>query len=431
MNTVGLISLGCCKNLVDSEMLLGYFYDAGYKIVNKPEEADIIIINTCGFILDSKKESLAAIFEMANYHKKIIVSGCLSQRYYDELKSSLKEADLLIKIDDYDNLKDIIKEVDASFKNDKNNGLSYYSRIFDDKAFSAYLKIGEGCSNHCSYCAIPLIRGDLKSRYKQDIIKEAKILANKGIKELVVIAQDTTKYGLDIYGKVEIENLLKELLKIKEFSYIRLLYLYPDEISDELISLFKNEERLTPYFDIPIQHSEDKILKSMNRRGNKKFLYNLFNKIKKEVPNAILRTTLMVGFPGETEEDFNNLCQFIKDIEFDHLGVFTFSKEEDTKAYNMKNQIRKDIKLKRKDEILKIQRHISYSKNKKHINEIMKGLVIGKSKNYYLLRSYYNAPDDIDGNIYFTSDEILNNGDIVNVKISSVSVYDLYGIHIK
>ena len=426
MKKVGVVSLGCCKNLVDSQMLLGYFCNAGYQVVVDPKKADVIIVNTCGFILDSKKESIDTIFEMSSYNKKLIVTGCLAQRYYKELKEELVEANQIIKIDDYDNILDKIKEIDSDFNN-TNRGLSYFDRVLDDNAFSAYLKIGEGCSNNCTYCAIPLIRGPLKSRPMESIVKEAQMLANKKIKELVVIAQDTTKYGLDIYHKTKIEDLLKELLKIKEFSYIRLLYLYPDEISDELIHMFKNEKRLTPYFDIPIQHSEDNILKAMNRRGNKLFLKTLFNKIKKEVPNAILRTTIMVGFPNESEEDFNNLCEFIKEIRFDHLGVFTYSREEDTLSYDMPNQIDEETKQKRKDILLKIQRHISYQNNQKHLNEIMEGIVVSKNKNYYMLRSYFNAPDDIDGNIYFTSNKPIEIGTMAKIKITQALVYDLYG----
>lgn len=426
MKKVGVVSLGCCKNLVDSQMLLGYFCNSGYQVVVDPKKADVIIVNTCGFILDSKKESIDTIFEMSSYNKKLIVTGCLAQRYYKELKEELVEANQIIKIDDYDNILDKIKEIDSDFNN-TNRGLSYFDRVLDDNAFSAYLKIGEGCSNNCTYCAIPLIRGPLKSRPMESIVKEAQMLANKKIKELVVIAQDTTKYGLDIYHEIKIEDLLKNLLKIKEFSYIRLLYLYPDGISDELIHMFKNEKRLTPYFDIPIQHSEDNILKAMNRRGNKLFLKTLFNKIKKEVPNAILRTTIMVGFPNESEEDFNNLCEFIKEIRFDHLGVFTYSREEDTLSYDMPKQIDEDTKQKRKDILLKIQRHISYQNNQKHLNEIMEGIVVAKNKNYYMLRSYFNAPDDIDGNIYFTSNKPIEIGTMAKIKITQALVYDLYG----
>lgn len=426
MSKVGIVSLGCCKNLVDSEMILQFFVDSGYQITVDPSEADIIIINTCGFILDAKKESIDTIFEMLNYHKKIIVTGCFAQRYYDVLKKQIPELDLIIKIDDYPHFKKMVKTIIPSLKNSE-DGLSYQKRSISSSDFSAYLKIGEGCSNNCSYCAIPLIRGPLHSRTIDDIYQEALNLTNRGIKELVLIAQDTTKYGLDLYHQIKIEELLKKILTIKEFKYIRLLYLYPDEISDELIDLFKNEKRLTPYFDIPIQHSESHILKDMNRRGDKQFLLNLFNKIKSKVPDAILRTTVMVGFPNETNEDVDQLIKFMQEVEFDHLGAFSYSKEEDTPSYNFKGQISEKSKKERLDRVMKAQSHISYQKNKKHIGEIMNGLVVGKKGKYYLLRSYWNAPDDIDGQIMFTSHQKLSNGDYVKVKINNALIYDLSG----
>lgn len=426
MSKVGIVSLGCCKNLVDSEMILQFFVDSGYQITVDPKQADIIIVNTCGFILDAKKESIDTIFEMLTYHKKVIVTGCLAQRYYEILKKQIPEMDLLIKIDDYSHFKKMVQTIIPDLTNE-NEGLSYQKRTISTSDFSAYLKIGEGCSNNCTYCAIPLIRGPLHSRSIDDIYQEALNLANKGIKELVLIAQDTTKYGLDLYHQIKIEELLKKILTIKEFKYIRLLYLYPDEISDELIDLFKNEERLTPYFDIPIQHSESHILKDMNRRGDKQFLIDLFNKIKSRVPNAILRTTIMVGFPNETNDDIDQLINFMQEVEFDHLGAFSYSKEEDTPSYNFKGQISEKKKKERLDKVMKAQSHISYQKNKKHIGEIMNGLVIGKKGEFYLLRSYWNAPDDIDGQIMFTSHQKLSNGDYVKVKINNALIYDLSG----
>ena len=430
MKTVGIISLGCCKNLVDSELLLGYFKDSNYTVVTQPETADVIIINTCGFILDAKKESLDMIFEMAKYKKKLVITGCLVQRYYKELKKELPEADLLVKISDYPHLYDKVIQIDKRFKK-ITDGIWYYNRVIPYNGYSAYLKIAEGCSNHCSYCAIPLIRGELKSRRIKDIMIEAKYLATRNIKELVVIAQDTTKYGLDIYGKVKIVDLLKQLLEIKDFQFIRLLYLYPDEIDDDLIQLIKNEKRIAPYFDIPIQHSEDRILKAMNRRGSKQFLLNKNKKIRKEIPNAILRTTIMVGFPGETQEDFDNLIDFIKEVKFDHLGVFAYSREEDTPSFNMKDQISDEIKTKRVDDVMIAQHYISKEKNESHIGEIMTGIVIKRTNRYYYLRSYYNAPDEIDGNILFNSRRRLKVGDVVKVEITNSTPYDLYGEFVK
>lgn len=420
----GLVSLGCEKNLVDSELVLGYLKHYGHEITNDPNVADAIIINTCGFIADSKKEAIETILEMANYKKKIIVIGCLATRYKDALKKAMPEIDILITLNDYNHFGKYLSSLDDSFKDD---GLSFNNRVLSTPSFSAYLRIADGCSNNCAYCAIPLIRGKNKSRTIEDIILEANRLVKDGVKEVTLLAQDTTKYGLDIYNKVRIVDLLKELLQIKELEYIRLLYLYPDEIEDELIELIGKEKRLTPYFDIPIQHSEDSVLKNMNRRGDKQYLLNLFNKIKNTVPNAILRTTVMVGFPGESEEDFNNLVDFIKQVEFDHLGCFTFSKEEDTLAFKYKNQIDEETKKRRKDIIMKEQSRISYRKNKAHIGEIMEGLIIEKKNNGYKLRSYYNAIDDIDGSIIVNSNLDLSLGQKVKVKITNAFVYDLLG----
>ena len=429
MKKVGLVSLGCSKNLVDSENILGLFDRNGYEITNDPKDADVIVVNTCGFIEPSKKESIENILEMVSYHKKVVVTGCLAERYYDELKKEIPEVDLYIPIRDYDKFNKLLYSLDDSI--DPTLGVDDEYRIVSTGPYSAYLKIGEGCDNRCSYCAIPLIRGHFVSRDMSSIIKEAKDLASNGIKEIVVLQQDTTKYGIDIPDpKVNIVNLLKELLIIKEFDYIRLLYLYPDEISDELIDLIGNEPRLTPYFDIPIQHSESHILKAMYRRGDKDFLIKLFNKIRTKVPNAILRTTVMVGFPGEEEADVDNLIEFMKDIKFDHLGAFTYSQEENTPASNFDHQIEECEKKKRLDKVMKAQQKISYQQNKKHVGEIMEGLVVGIDNNNYLLRSYWNAPDDVDGKIYFSSNIELHVGDKVKVKITNAFVYDLMGEYV-
>ena len=424
MKKVGLISLGCAKNLVDSENILGLL-KKHYQIVNTIDDSDIIVVNTCGFITSSKKESIETILEAISHGKKVVVTGCLVERYYEELKKEIPEVDSFIPIRKYDTFLEEFSKADDELK--VTGGVSDQYRMISTGPFSCYLKIGEGCSNHCSYCAIPLIRGEFKSRPFDYIIEEAKNLANVGIKEIIVLQQDTTKYGVDLSHNENIVDLLKELLKIKEFDYIRLLYLYPDEITDELIELIGKEERLTPYFDIPIQHSEDHILKDMNRRGDKAFLKQLFNKIRDKVPHAVLRTTVMVGFPGETDEDFNNLKDFISEIGFDHLGVFTYSREENTPSYDYPNQIDEDIKEKRKDDLMRLQQSISYRKNKTHVGETMTGLVIGKENDLYLLRSYWNAPDDVDGKIYFKSKNGLQLGQKVNVKINEAFVYDLMG----
>ena len=427
MKKVGIVSLGCSKNLVDSENILGLFDRNGYDITNDPSEADIIVVNTCGFIESSKKESIENILEMIGYGKKVVVTGCLAQRYYEDLKREIPEVDAYIPIRDYSHFNEVLSALDKDI--DPSLGVDDEYRIVSTGPYSAYLKIGEGCDNRCSYCAIPLIRGGFVSRPYEEIIKEAKDLADNGIKEVIVLEQDTTKYGIDFKDKkYNIVDLLHGLLEIKGLKYIRLLYLYPDEISDELIELIGKEDRLTPYFDVPIQHSETHILKDMYRRGDKDFLINLFKKIREKVPNAILRTTVMVGFPGETEEDVDSLIEFIKDVKFDHLGAFTYSQEEDTPAAIFPNQIDEDIKKKRLARVMKAQQTVSYKQNKKHIGEIMEGLVIGQDEHSnYLLRSYWNAPDDVDGKIFFTSKKELHNGDIVRAKITDAFVYDLLG----
>ena len=425
MKKVALISLGCAKNLVDSENMLGLLIKNNYQIVNNKDDADILIINTCGFIESSKKESIDTILDNINKNQKVVVTGCLVNRYKDELAKEIPEVDLWIPIRDYPRFTQLLATLDQDITNYE--GLNDNYRLVSTGSYSAYLKIGEGCSNCCTYCAIPLIRGPYVSRPYEDIISEARKLANDGYKELIVLEQDTTRYGLDLKEKKTIVDLLKGLLEIKELAFIRLLYLYPDEITDELIDLIAKEERLTPYFDIPIQHSEDKILKAMNRRGNKAYLTNLFKKIKTTIPNAILRTTVMVGFPGETKKEFDNLINFVKEVKFDHLGAFTYSREEGTKSYDFPHQVRETTKQKRLDELMSLQQKISYDLNKKHIGEVMKGLVVGKENGYYLLRSYFNAPDDVDGKILFRASKEHQEGDITKVRITESYVYDLYG----
>lgn len=427
MKKVGIVSLGCMKNRVDSENILGLFDRNGYEITNDPKDSDIIVINTCGFIESSKKESIENILEMIQYGKKVVVTGCLAQRYLEDLKKEIPEVDLYIPIKDYSHFNEKLSVIDKDI--DPSLGVDDEYRIVSTGPYSAYLKIGEGCDNRCSYCAIPIIRGHFVSRDYDSVIKEAKELAEVGIKEIIVLEQDTTKYGIDFKDKkVDIVDLLHGLLAIKEFKYIRLLYLYPDEISDELIELIGKEPRLTPYFDVPIQHSETHILKDMYRRGDKEFLIKLFSKIRNKVPNAVLRTTVMVGFPGETEEDVDNLIEFMKEVKFDHLGAFTYSQEEGTPAASFPNQIDEEVKKKRLAKVMKAQQKISYTLNKKHVDEVMSGMVIGQDEHgNYLLRSYWNAPDDVDGKIFFTSHKPLQSGDIVKVKINSVFVYDMMG----
>ena len=425
MKKVAIISLGCAKNLVDSENILGLLIKNHYQIVSNKDEADILIINTCGFIEASKKESIDVILDNINGKQKVVVTGCLVNRYVEELKKEIPEVDLWIPIRDYPRFNQLLATLDKELTNYE--GLNDDYRLISTGSYSAYLKIGEGCSNCCTYCAIPLIRGPYVSRPFESVINEARKLANEGYKELIVLEQDTTRYGLDLKNKKTIVDLLKELIKIEGLEYVRLLYLYPDEITDELIELIASEEKLTPYFDIPIQHSEDHILKDMNRRGDKAYLKNLFAKIRSRIPNAILRTTIMLGFPGETERDFINLTKFIEEIKFDHLGAFKYSKEEGTASYSFPHQVRESTKQRRLESLMELQQKISYEQNKKHIGEIMTGLVVGKENGCYLLRSYFNAPDDVDGKILFSSPTTLNEGDKVSVLIKESYVYDLYG----
>ena len=425
MKKVCLISLGCNKNLVDSENILGLLSFDKFEIVSNTSEADLIVINTCGFINDSKQESINTILENVSLDAKVVVTGCLVERYLDELKEAIPEVDLFIPIREYHRFNELI----SSLFNDipTTGGISDEYRVISTGDFSAYLKIGDGCDNQCAYCAIPLIRGPFVSRPMENILKEAKLLAAKGYKEIIVLEQDTTNYGKDLKNGENIVLLLKELLKIEQFDYIRLLYLYPDEITDELIELIARESRLTPYFDIPIQHCESHILHKMNRRGDKEYLRKLFNKIRTRIPNAILRTTLLVGFPGETREDVENLVEFIKEVKFNHLGAFTYSKEEGTTSFDMPNHVDEEEKEIRKEMVMKAQQKISYQNNKALIDTEMEGLIYSKQGKYYLFRSYWNAPDDIDGKIFVTSNKKHKLGEKVKVKITDASVYDLYG----
>ena len=425
MYKIGLISLGCAKNLVDSEMILGMLNQSKFQIVNTVEDSDIIIVNTCGFIEDSKKESIENILDVCKCGKKVVVVGCLVERYLNELKESIPEVDLWVPIRDYAKLNE---KLETLTEGEKIQPLNPFVRMLSTPPYMAYLRISEGCNNCCAYCAIPLIRGSFKSRPFDDVIKEAVLLKEQGIKELVLISQDTTRYGSDLKEGKTIVDLLSEVEKIGFYS-IRLLYLYPDEISDELIEYIAHSKSVAPYFDIPLQHASNHVLKDMLRRGTKEDYIKLIGKIRQEIPNVILRTTYIVGFPGETEDDFVELVKFTKDIGFDHMGAFKYSREDHTKADQYPNQIDEKLKVSRLSFIMDTQKKISYKKNKAHLNEIMEGIVVEAKPNQkqYLLRSYWNAPDDIDGKISFTSEKPLKTGDIVKVKITNAFVYDLYG----
>ena len=427
MIKVGLISLGCSKNLVDSEMILGALANSKFEIVNTIEDSDVIIVNTCGFIESSKEESIANILDVIKYGKKVVVTGCLVERYLDELKTSIPEVNLWIPLRDYAHF---AERIESLFENKVEvENLNPFVRMLSTPPFMAYLRISEGCNNCCAYCAIPLIRGHFRSRPFKDVVEEAKLLAKNGIKELVLISQDTTRYGSDFKEPKTIVDLLSELLKIKEFISFRLLYLYPDEITDELIILIKNNPRIAPYFDIPFQHSSDHVLKGMLRRGTGQSYQALIDRIREEIPHAILRTTYIVGFPGETDDDFVNLVSFTKKNKFNHMGAFTYSREDGTKAYDYPNQVDEKLKKARLGKIMEVQKKISYQNNKDLIGEIMEGIVVeyNSTNKVYGLRSYWNAPDDIDGKISFVSTKEHKIGDVVKVKITNAYIYDLFG----
>lgn len=425
MKKLLLISLGCAKNAVDSETILSFFKRNNFEIVLNVKDADVIVINTCGFILPSKQESIDTIIKYIEYGKKVVVTGCLVERYLEDLKESIPEVDLWIPIRDYPKMAAMVRSL---FEDEIVEQYNPYYRVLSTPFYSGYLKISDGCDNHCAYCAIPLIRGSFKSIEKEILIEEAKRMASIGVKELVIISQDTSKYGTDIYENYRIHNLLEDILKLNLFASIRLLYLYSYEVTDELLEvIYQNQEVLHPYFDIPIQHASNKMLKLMNRKDKKEDIINLINKIRNKFEKSIIRTTLIVGFPHETEEDFNELNEFIKENKFDHLGVFAYSQEEGTKGATMDNQIDEDIKNLRKQVIMNTQQRISYELNKKHVGEIMDAIVVGSYRNSYLVRTYFNAPDDIDGNVYISSTRPLKLGEEVKVKITSASVYDLEG----
>jgi ribosomal protein S12 methylthiotransferase len=429
----GFISLGCSKNLVDSEMIISLFKRNNFEIVDNADDAEIVVINTCGFIDAAKKESIDTIFEYVNPDKIIIVTGCLVERYKEELSKEIPEVDLFLSLKDYPHMAEMIQDtIRKRYPSMTMQGsVDLDQRVITTGPFSAYLKISDGCNNRCAFCAIPLIRGNFHSVPKQEILKQAEKLRDEGVEELVVISQDTTKYGMDLKNeKTNIVDLLKSLLEYPEFKYIRLLYLYPNEVTDELIDLIASEPRLTKYFDLPIQHSETKVLKRMLRHDTRESTEDVINRIRKRIPDAIIRTTLIVGFPGESEEDFNNLVEFVKKEQFDHLGAFTYSREEGTRSYDYEDQIDEKIKQKRYRKIMSTQKAISLKKNKNRVGEIHKGIVIDYNfeNNVYYLRSGFNAPDDIDGKIIFKSNKPLSTGDIVNVKITGCDHYNLYGV---
>ena len=436
---VGFVSLGCSKNLIDTEMAIGLFKNNNFEIVNDVEKAEIIVINTCGFIESAKQEAIDTILEMSEYKengicKFLVVMGCLVQRYSQELKKAMPEVDLFITIDEYKHFwNEIEKLIGAddsanSLRNINNNctELDYMDRVISTGDKTAYLKIAEGCSNKCTYCAIPYIRGPYISRPMEDILEEAKKLARHGIKELIVIAQDTTRYGEDLYGESKLSELLNNLCDIDGFEWIRFLYAYPESITDELIDTVKKQDKICNYFDIPIQHISDKVLKRMNRRTTGKQIEELIIKIKTQIPDAILRTSLIVGFPGETQEDFEQLYNFVKKGYFNKLGVFMYSKEDGTPAARLKEQIHHATKKKRYNLIMNTARDISRENLKGCIGKKYKVLVENSTfdKKFYVGRSYMDIPDT-DGMVIIKSSKDYIVGKFVNCEITDINNYDL------
>ena len=432
-----MISLGCPKNQVDAEIMLKAIQESGFEITKREDDADAIIINTCGFLESAAEEAIETILEIASYKtagvlKALIVTGCLAERYKEQITEEIPEVDVVVGLGKNSEIVNIIKEAL------KGNTKNYFDdkmllplngeRLLFSPPYTAYLKIAEGCSNNCSYCAIPSIRGPFRSRTIEDIIKEANTLAQKGVKEIILVAQDTTLYGIDLYKKPCLSTLLAKLCEVKGIEIIRTLYTYPDRIDDELIKTVAENKKIAKYFDIPLQHCEDKILKAMNRRTTKADIKNLIDKLRKNIPDVILRTSLITGFPGETEEDFMALAEFVKDIKFDRLGCFPFSNEEGTKANTMDNQIDKQTRFDRAENIMNLQLEIVTDKNKEKIGKTYSVLVEGydSSIKAYFGRSYMDAPE-IDGKIFFTSKQELSIGDSCNVLINDFIEYDLLG----
>ena len=437
MYKISMVSLGCPKNQVDAEMMLYSLKQAGFEICSEEANADAIIVNTCGFIEEAKAEAIENILEAAKYKqdgncKALIVTGCLAERYKDDVTEEIPEVDVCVGIGSNGKIADIVKSAIEGKKQNRYgekkdldlNG----KRILGGYPFSTYLKVADGCDNCCTYCAIPKIRGKMRSRRIEDCIAEAKTLAENGVKELIVVAQDTTAYGTDIYGKPMLSKLLSELCKIDGLKWIRTLYTYPEKITDELLDTIAQEPKLLKYLDMPIQHVNGEILKRMNRKGNKETLTALINKIRAKIPNITLRTTLITGFPGETNEQFSELAQFVKDIRFDRLGCFTYSAEEGTAAAEFDNQIDEQTKVDRMENIMDMQMTIAAEKNEEKIGTTAEVIIEGWDDyiKCYFGRTIYDAPE-VDGKIFFMAKKQHKIGDFVNVRINDCLDYDLLG----
>jgi len=432
-----MISLGCDKNLVDSEMMLGFLHRGDVSFTGQVEEADTVIVNTCCFILDAKKESIRTVLDMAERKKKkqiraLIVAGCLAQRYRDEILNEIPEVDAVVGTSDYDAIGKVLKKVEkgertAACSTDRLPRMSR-KRTFSSAGYFGYLKIAEGCDKHCTYCIIPSLRGKYRSYPMEDLVRQASAMVSSGVKELILVAQETTVYGTDLYGKKSLPALLKKLCRIKDLEWIRILYCYPEEITEELIQTIRKEKKVCRYLDIPVQHASDAILKRMGRRTTEKELEEIIGRIREVIPEMAIRTTLISGFPGETEKDHRILKSFVRRMKFDHLGVFPYSREEGTPAALFPDQVPQKIKKLRRADIMAIQQKISAAKMKKLKGKVLEVMVEGKlpRENVYTGRTYRDAPE-VDGNVFFPAEGTLLSGSIVKVKITGSSEYDLTG----
>jgi ribosomal protein S12 methylthiotransferase len=434
--SVSLVSLGCSKNLVDGESMLYSLQEKGYQIVTDPAASDVIIVNTCGFIEPAQRESVETILEMSRYReggrlKALIVTGCMSQLFGTEVLAEMPEVNAILGTGSYEKITDAVEEalsghVFSSFDNIDDHVIHSPSRVLTTPSHTAFLKIAEGCDNCCTYCIIPSLRGRFRSRTEESILEEAKTLAQKGVKELIVVAQDTTRYGLDLYGEYRIAPLLRKLCKIEGIRWVRLHYSYPDKITDELLTVMAEEEKVANYLDIPVQHSSSSVLARMNRKGDGPYLRKLFARIRKTLPDVCLRTSLITGFPGESEEDFLDLCTFVEEIGFDRLGVFPFSPQEGTPAFTMEDPIDEVLKKERQEILMNIQSRISEKTNQEMVGSSLLVLCEEITEDGYAGRSYRDSPD-VDPKVFFTSETPVAIGDFVPVIITDCDSFDLFG----
>ena len=432
------ISLGCDKNLVDSEHMLGLLVEHGFEITDSEEDAEVIVINTCCFIHDAKEESIQNILEMAKYRtagscKVLLVTGCMAERYRDEIIEEIPEVDAVLGTNSYDKILDAIQDVLGGDRFQEYADLKGLPKIDAQRVVTTgghyeYLKIAEGCDKHCTYCIIPKVRGNYRSVPKESLLKEATELADKGVRELILVAQETTLYGMDLYGKKELPRLLHELAQIPGIYWIRILYCYPEEITDELIDAIAAEPKVCNYLDIPIQHASDNVLKRMGRRTDQAELRAIIGKLREKIPDICLRTTLISGFPGETQEDFEELYRFVNEMEFDRLGVFPYSQEEDTPAATMEDQVPQEVKEFRRDELMELQQAIAFDKAEDMVGHILTVMIEGKvaDEETYVARTYRDAPN-VDGYLFVNTSANLMTGDFVKVLVTGSNEYDLIG----